>query len=142
MHHDDVVPRITVRTFPNQKPWVNGEVRAKLKARTDAYNSGDLEEYRKVQVGTHSGGEPSAAQRDSTRSTRAPTPGACPIGLLKMPSPSPSTLPSPYLDQRDTYVRMLFIDYSSAFNTIVPSKLSSSPSSETSGSTAPCVIGS
>ncbi|KAI3356900.1 hypothetical protein L3Q82_003544 [Scortum barcoo] len=29
------------------KPWVNGEVRAKLKARTDAYNSGDLEEYRK-----------------------------------------------------------------------------------------------
>ncbi|KAI3376373.1 hypothetical protein L3Q82_016855 [Scortum barcoo] len=34
-------------TFPNQKPWVNGEVRAKLKARTDAYNSGDLEEYRK-----------------------------------------------------------------------------------------------
>ncbi|KAI3364956.1 hypothetical protein L3Q82_001120 [Scortum barcoo] len=44
---DDVVPRITVRTFPNQKPWVNGEVRAKLKAWTDAYNSGDLEEYRK-----------------------------------------------------------------------------------------------
>ncbi|KAI3376519.1 hypothetical protein L3Q82_016972, partial [Scortum barcoo] len=46
-----------------------------------------------------------------------------PIGQLKMPSPSPSTLPSPHLDQRDTYVRMLFIDYSSAFNTIVPSKL-------------------
>ncbi|KAI3374832.1 hypothetical protein L3Q82_021368, partial [Scortum barcoo] len=49
------------------------------------------------------------------------------------------TAPS-HLDQRDTYayVRMLFIDYSSAFNTIVPSKLSS-PSSETSGSTAPCL---
>ncbi|KAI3376013.1 hypothetical protein L3Q82_016545, partial [Scortum barcoo] len=44
---DDIVPRITVRTFPNQKPWVNGEICAKLKARTDAYNSGDLEEYRK-----------------------------------------------------------------------------------------------
>ncbi|KAI3368019.1 hypothetical protein L3Q82_026845 [Scortum barcoo] len=43
---NDVVPRITVQTFPNQKPWVNGEVRAKLKARTGAYNSGDLEEYR------------------------------------------------------------------------------------------------
>ncbi|KAI3355190.1 hypothetical protein L3Q82_018046, partial [Scortum barcoo] len=28
-----------------------------------------------------------------------------------------------HLDQRDTYVRMLFIAYSSAFNTIVPSKL-------------------
>jgi hypothetical protein len=28
-----------------------------------------------------------------------------------------------YLDKRSAYVRMLFIDYSSAFNTIVPSKL-------------------
>jgi hypothetical protein len=28
-----------------------------------------------------------------------------------------------YLDKRNTYVRMLFIDYSSAFNQIVPSKL-------------------
>ena len=28
-----------------------------------------------------------------------------------------------HLDNRKTYVRMLFIDYSSAFNTIVPSKL-------------------
>ena len=28
-----------------------------------------------------------------------------------------------HLDKRNTYVRMLFIDYSSAFNNIVPSKL-------------------
>ena len=28
-----------------------------------------------------------------------------------------------HLDKRNTYVRMIFIDYSSAFNTIVPSKL-------------------
>jgi hypothetical protein len=28
-----------------------------------------------------------------------------------------------HLDKRTTYVRMLFIDYSSAFHTIVPSKL-------------------
>ena len=28
-----------------------------------------------------------------------------------------------HLDNRNTYVRMLFIDYSSAFNTLVPSKL-------------------
>ena len=28
-----------------------------------------------------------------------------------------------HLDKRNTYVRMLFIDHSSAFNTIVPSKL-------------------
>ena len=29
----------------------------------------------------------------------------------------------PHLDKRNTYVRMLLIDYSSTFNTIVPSKL-------------------
>ena len=40
---DDVVPRVSVRTFPNQKPWVNGNVRAKLKARSSAFNSGDQE---------------------------------------------------------------------------------------------------
>ena len=28
-----------------------------------------------------------------------------------------------HLDKRNTYLRMLFIDYSSAFNTIAPSKL-------------------
>lgn len=28
-----------------------------------------------------------------------------------------------HLDKGNTYVRMLFIDYSSAFNTIVPAKL-------------------
>ena len=40
---DDVVPWVSVRTFPNQKPWVNGNVRAKLRARSSAYNSGDPE---------------------------------------------------------------------------------------------------
>jgi hypothetical protein len=34
-----------------------------------------------------------------------------------------STLPFPYLDKRNTYVRMLFIDYSSVFNPNVLSKL-------------------
>ena len=33
------------------------------------------------------------------------------------------TPPFTHLDKRNTFVRMLFIDYSSAFNTIVPSKL-------------------
>ncbi|CDQ83466.1 unnamed protein product [Oncorhynchus mykiss] len=30
-----------------------------------------------------------------------------------------------HLDKRRAYVRMLFVDYSSAFNTIVPSKITS-----------------
>ena len=33
------------------------------------------------------------------------------------------TLPFSHLEKRNTYVRMLLIDYSSAFNTIIPSKL-------------------
>ena len=44
---DDVVPKVSVRTFPNQKPWINCNVRGKLKVRTIAHRAGDLEEYRK-----------------------------------------------------------------------------------------------
>ncbi|KAI3362263.1 hypothetical protein L3Q82_012229, partial [Scortum barcoo] len=45
---DDVIQRITVRRHsPIRSPGLTEKVRAKLKARTDAYNSGDLEEYRK-----------------------------------------------------------------------------------------------
>jgi gmma-aminobutyric acid receptor subunit gamma/cGMP-dependent protein kinase 2 len=33
----------------------------------------------------------------------------------------------PHLDKRNTYVRMLFIEYSSVFNTIVNSKLITKP---------------
>lgn len=42
---DDLLLMITVRSFLNQKPWVNGRVCAKLKNWAD--NTGDLEEYRK-----------------------------------------------------------------------------------------------
>lgn len=40
---DDVVPKVIVRCLPNQKPFVTGEVRAELLARSSAHNSGDLE---------------------------------------------------------------------------------------------------
>jgi hypothetical protein len=36
----DVVPTATIKTFPNQKPWIDGSIRAKLKARTTAFNQG------------------------------------------------------------------------------------------------------
>jgi hypothetical protein len=45
-----------------------------------------------------------------------------------------------HLDKRNTYVRMLFIDYSSAFNTIVPSKLIITL--EALGLNPPCATGS
>ncbi|KAI3365905.1 hypothetical protein L3Q82_000736 [Scortum barcoo] len=47
-----------------------------------------------------------------------------------------------HLDQRDTYVRMLFIDYSSAFIQHHRALQARHQAQRPSGSTAPCVIGS
>ena len=33
----DVVPMATIKTFPNQKPWIDGSIHAKLKARTECF---------------------------------------------------------------------------------------------------------
>uniref|UniRef100_A0A669B6E2 Reverse transcriptase domain-containing protein n=1 Tax=Oreochromis niloticus TaxID=8128 RepID=A0A669B6E2_ORENI len=43
---DDIITKTTVRIYPNQKPWVNKDVRAKLKVRTSAFNSGDADAYK------------------------------------------------------------------------------------------------
>ncbi len=37
-----VVPTKTIRIYPNQKPWINSDVRAALSARTSAFKSGNL----------------------------------------------------------------------------------------------------
>ena len=34
---DDIVPTGTVRTYPNQKPWITGHIRTELKARASAF---------------------------------------------------------------------------------------------------------
>ena len=39
---DDVVPIATIKTFPTQKPWIDGSIRVKLKARTTAFNQGKV----------------------------------------------------------------------------------------------------
>ena len=38
----DVVPTAAIKTFPNQKPWIDGSIRAKLKAQTTAFNQGKV----------------------------------------------------------------------------------------------------
>jgi hypothetical protein len=47
---DDVIPTVTIKIFPNQKPWIDGSIRAKLKARTTAFNhgkaTGNMTEYK------------------------------------------------------------------------------------------------
>jgi hypothetical protein len=34
----DVAPTASIKKFPNQKPWIDGSIRAKLKAQTTAFN--------------------------------------------------------------------------------------------------------
>jgi hypothetical protein len=38
---DDVVPTVTVRTYPNQKPWFTGNIRTELNARADSFKERD-----------------------------------------------------------------------------------------------------
>jgi hypothetical protein len=46
---DDVVPTVTVRTYPNQKPWITGNIRTELKARAATFKERDSnpEAYKK-----------------------------------------------------------------------------------------------
>ena len=38
---EDVVPTVTVRTYPNQKPWITGNIRTELKGRAATFNVRD-----------------------------------------------------------------------------------------------------
>ena len=37
-----VVPTVSIKTYPNEKPWINGIIHAKLKAQTTAFNPGKV----------------------------------------------------------------------------------------------------
>ena len=41
---EDDVPTVTITTYPNQKPWIDGKIRAKLQARTTAFSHGKVTE--------------------------------------------------------------------------------------------------
>ncbi|XP_059805435.1 uncharacterized protein LOC132380556 isoform X1 [Hypanus sabinus] len=45
---EDCVPKRTITVFPNQKPWMNEEIRSLLRARTAAFKSGDPVLYKKA----------------------------------------------------------------------------------------------
>ena len=46
---DDVVPTVTVRTYPKQKPWITGNIRTELKGRAATFMERDSnpEAYKK-----------------------------------------------------------------------------------------------
>ncbi len=45
---DDVVPTKTIRIYPNQKPWINSDVRSALSARTSAFKSGNIDDRKQA----------------------------------------------------------------------------------------------
>ncbi len=45
---DDVVPNKTIRIYPNQKPWINSDVRSALSARTSAFKSGNSDDRKQA----------------------------------------------------------------------------------------------
>ena len=46
---DDIVPTVTVGTYPNQKPWITGNIHTELKGRAVAFMERDSnpENYKK-----------------------------------------------------------------------------------------------
>ena len=40
--YGDVVPTVTIKTYPNQKLWIDGSISAKLKVQTTAFNHGKV----------------------------------------------------------------------------------------------------
>lgn len=47
---ESIIPTKYCKIYPNDKPWINGEVRAMLRACSTAFASGDIEEYKKSQI--------------------------------------------------------------------------------------------
>ncbi len=45
---EDVVPTKTIRIYPNQKPWINSNVRAALSARISAFKSGNFDDRKQA----------------------------------------------------------------------------------------------
>ncbi len=47
---EDVVPTKTIRIYPNQKPWINSDVRSALSAWTSAFKSGNTDDRKQASL--------------------------------------------------------------------------------------------
>ncbi len=45
---EDIVPTKTIRIYPNQKPWINSDVRATLSAQTSSFKSGNIDDRKRA----------------------------------------------------------------------------------------------
>ncbi|KAI3374040.1 hypothetical protein L3Q82_022606, partial [Scortum barcoo] len=108
---EDVTSTRTVTEYPNQKPWLNAEVRSLLKARDAAFSvlrerlvMAHIKDCVDVTVDPHQ-----YAYRKN-RSTEDAISSVVHTALT-------------HLENKDSYVRLLFVDFTSAFNTIIPQTL-------------------
>ncbi len=78
----DVVPTKTIRIYPNQKPWINRDVRSALSAWTSAFKSGNTDDRKQASYDLRSydqgagGGFQETEQRTHTHHHRLDTCGA------------------------------------------------------------------
>ncbi len=45
---EEVIPTKTISIYPNQKPWINSDVRSALSARTSAFKSGNTDDRKQA----------------------------------------------------------------------------------------------
>ncbi|KAK3551765.1 hypothetical protein QTP70_025401, partial [Hemibagrus guttatus] len=127
---DDVTVSKTITTHSNQKPWMTAKVRALLKSRDSNSEStvSFLNDY-------HPFGLTPIVMKCFKRhvmrhiKTHLP-PSLDPLQFAYRPNHSMDSEgqmegcgDGTHLDNKDTHVQMLFIDFSSAFNTIIPQHL-------------------
>ncbi len=60
---EDVVLTKTIRIYPNQKLWINSDVRSALSARTSAFKSGNTDKNKPVTIS----GDPSKPPNDNIK---------------------------------------------------------------------------
>ncbi len=62
---EDIVPTKTILIYPNQKPWINSDVRSALLTRTSAFKSGNTDDRKNKPVTIS--GDPSKQPNDNTK---------------------------------------------------------------------------
>ena len=77
----DIVPTVTIKTYSNQKLWIDGGIRAKLKARSIAFNQRGLG----ICLNTNSVVIPSARQSNKAiKSSEMPVQGQGGVAIQRL----------------------------------------------------------
>lgn len=96
---EGVTTHKTVKLFPNQKPWMNKEVRFLLKARDAAFRSGDQEAYSSARSNLRKGISRAKLhyKKRIEEHFNSSDPGVCGKAYIQSPTNPPATLLYPPL---------------------------------------------